>query len=66
MQANILTELADIAGVIQLVEQGTLLGGLPYVITRPFGSLLAINDSAELVISVVQGHLCREPHLLWR
>ncbi len=55
MQANILTELADIAGVIQLVEQGTLLGGLPYVITRPFGSLLAINDSAELVISVVQG-----------
>ena len=55
MQATILTELADIAGVIQLVEQGTLLGGLPYVITRPFGSPLAINGSAELVMSVVQG-----------
>ena len=55
MQANTLTALADIAGVIQLAEQGTLPGGLPYVITRPFGSLLAINDSAELLISVVQG-----------
>ena len=29
MQANMLTELADIAGVIPLVEQGTLPGDLP-------------------------------------
>ena len=73
MQANILTELADITGVIQLVEQGTLPGGLPYVITRPFGSLLAINDSAELVISVlheaasiIQQLACRTPPVLHR
>jgi len=38
-----------------VVEQDTLPGGLPYVITRPFGSLPAMNDSAELIISVVQG-----------
>ncbi len=35
MQAIMLTKLADIAGVIQVVEQDTLPGGLPYVITRP-------------------------------
>jgi serine/threonine protein kinase len=73
MQADMLTQLADIAGVIQIVEQGTLPGGLPYVITRPFGSLLAINDSAELVISVVQSAAsiiqqlaCRTPPVLHR
>ena len=53
MQADMLAELADIAGVIQLVEQGTLPGGLPSVATRPFGSLVAINDSSELVLSVM-------------
>jgi len=73
MQADMLTQLADIAGEIQIVEQGTLPGGLPYVITRPFGSLLAINDSAELVISVVQSAAsiiqqlaCRTPPVLHR
>ena len=49
-----LTRLAGIAGVIQLVEQGNTPDGLPYIITRPFGSLLAIKDSAELVVSVAQ------------
>ncbi|DBA84490.1 TPA: hypothetical protein ACH3X1_006109 [Trebouxia sp. C0004] len=53
-EAEIFIDLADIAGVIQVVEQGKLRGGLSYVITRPFGSLLAIDDCAELVISVVQ------------
>lgn len=52
-----LTKLANIARVIQLVERGNLPGGLPYVIARQFGSLLAINNntSAKLTICVIQG-----------
>ena len=73
MQADMLTELADTAGVIQVVEKGTLPDGLPYLITRPFGSLLDIDDSAELIIRVVQGAAsiiqqlaCRTPPVLHR
>ncbi len=46
-----LTKLGDVAGVVQLVEQGSLPDGLPYIIAQAFGSPLAIKDSAELVIS---------------
>ena len=53
MQADMLTILADVPGVIRLVEQGTMLDGLPYIITQPFGSLLAFGDSAEMILSVV-------------
>ena len=47
--------LAGTAGVIELVEQGFLPDGVPYTITRPFGSLLAFDDTAEMIIKVLKG-----------
>ena len=50
-----LAKLRDTDGVIQLVQQGHLLdvGGLPYIITKPFGTHLSITDTAELIVSVI-------------
>ncbi|KAL0034272.1 hypothetical protein WJX77_006407 [Trebouxia sp. C0004] len=72
-EADMLTHLAETAGVIQLVEEGTLPSGLLYVITHPFGRLLASDDNAELSVKVFQGAAsiiqqlaCRTPPVLHR
>ena len=52
LQANMLKKAANAAGVIELLDQGFMTGGTPYIITRPFVTLL--DDSAELIVSVVQ------------
>lgn len=52
-EADMLARLKDDAGVIKLVERGTLSNDVPYLITRPFGNLLAIDDSADLILKVI-------------
>lgn len=53
MQADMLAKLKDDAGVIKLLERGTLNDCLPYLISRPFASILAIHDSADLILKVI-------------
>ena len=49
IQADMLTASADAPGVIPCLEHGTMPDGLPYIIPQPFGSLLAVTDSVELI-----------------
>lgn len=55
MQAEMLEHLAglSVTGIPQVVEHGTLPGDVSYIITKPLGALLAIHDTASLIVSVI-------------
>ncbi len=55
MQASMLELLQDTPGVIKLVECGSIPDGPSFLITKPFGHHLEFNDSAQLVVSVIDG-----------
>lgn len=55
MQAEMLEYLAraGVTGVPQVMEHGNVPGHLPYIITQPFGTLLAFGDHESLIVSVI-------------
>lgn len=55
MQAEMLEHLAGLVGtgIPHVMEHGTLPRDVSYIITKPFGALLAIHDTASLIVSVI-------------
>lgn len=55
MQAELLEHLARtvVTGIPEVMEHGTLPGDVSYIITKPFGALLAIHDATSLIVSVI-------------
>jgi hypothetical protein len=46
--------LQGVKGVVSLLDTGVLDTGDAFLITRPFGSLLEFEDSADLILEVVE------------
>ena len=49
-----LRALQKVPGVVRLLDTGVLEGGDAFLVTRPFGSLLEFEDSADLILEVIK------------